>query len=169
MLKEYTKRFIYCGLSLMLYGFGSFLGVKAGAAGTNAWNTLSLGISEMTGVSFGTATLLISVVIVAIDFFGKGKLGFGTLLNALLIPLFSDLFLALFAFMPNASGAVAGALCTLAGQTIVSFATILYMLPALGSYRRSIVRPSVLFPQPLSPTRPSVSPFSMEKLMSSLA
>jgi len=132
MLKEYTKRFTYCGLSLALYGFGSFLGVKAGAAGTNAWNTLSLGISEMTGVSFGTATLLISVVIIAIDFFGKGKLGFGTLLNALLIPFFSDLFLNIFSFIPNATSPIAGALCTLAGQTVVSFATILYMLPALG-------------------------------------
>ncbi len=132
MLKEYTKRFTYCCLSLALYGFGSFLGVKAGAAGTNAWNTLAIGIAGMADISFGEASLIISAVILAIDFFGKGKLGFGTLLNALLIPVFADLFLALFDFIPNASGAVAGAICTLAGQTIVSFATILYMLPAMG-------------------------------------
>ena len=60
MLKEYGKRFLFCTLSLALYGFGNLLGVKAGAAGTNAWNTLSLGFSEKLAISFGSATLLIS-------------------------------------------------------------------------------------------------------------
>ena len=130
---SYLKRFLFCSLSLALYGFGSFLGVKAGVAGTNAWSTLALGISGLFSLSFGTATLLISVVILLIDFAGKGKLGFGTVLNALLIPFFSDLFIALFSFLPSATDPFFGALCSLAGQIIISFATILYMLPALGA------------------------------------
>lgn len=130
---SYLKRFLFCSLSLALYGFGSFLGVKAGVAGTNAWSTLALGISGLFSLSFGTATLLISVVILLIDFAGKGKLGFGTVLNALLIPFFSDLFIALFSFLPSATDPFLGALCSLAGQIIISFATILYMLPALGA------------------------------------
>lgn len=132
MLKEYLKRFLFCILSLALYGFGSFLGVKAGAAGTNAWGTLSLGISGMTGITFGTATFLIGMVIILIDLLGKGKLGFGTILNAVLVPFFSDIYLALFSFIPSASNAFTGTICTLAGQTVISFATILYMSPALG-------------------------------------
>ena len=132
MLKEYGKRFLFCTLSLALFGFGNFLGVKAGAAGTNAWNTLSLGLSEKFAISFGSATLLISAVIIVIALLGKGKLGFGTVLNVLLIPFFSDLFLAAFEAMPSASGPVAGAACTLLGQVVISLATILYMKPALG-------------------------------------
>jgi hypothetical protein len=42
-------------------------------------------------------------------------------------------------------------------------------LPAVGSYRRQIVLPAVVLPQPDSPTRPSVSPRSIVKLMSSTA
>ena len=132
MVKEYSKRFLFCMFSLALYGFGSFLGVKAGVAGTNAWSTLSLGISEMFGVSFGTGTFLISLLIIVVDLLGRGKLGFGTFMNVILIPVFSDLYIAAFSFIPNASNAISGALCTLAGQVVISFATILYMSPALG-------------------------------------
>ena len=133
MSQPYWKRFLFCSLSLALYGFGSFLGVKASVAGTNAWSTLALGISGMFSLSFGTASLLISVVILVIDFAGKGKLGFGTVLNTLLIPVFSDLFIALFSFLPDASDPFIGALCSIGGQVVISFATILYMLPALGA------------------------------------
>lgn len=132
MKKDYGKRFLFCTLALALYGLGNFLGVKAGAAGTNAWNTLSLGLVENFGLSFGNATLLVSAVIIGIDFLFKGKLGFGSVLNVLLIPFFSDLFLGLLAFVPEAEGMVMGTVLSLLGQVVCSFATILYMMPALG-------------------------------------
>ena len=132
MYKKYLKRIVFCVCSLALYGLGCFLGVKAGVAGTNAWNTLSLGLSERFGISFGTGTFLISLVIILVDIAGRGKLGIGTILNVLLIPVFSDAFIALFAFIPNSSNAFLGAALTLLGQVVISFATILYMSPALG-------------------------------------
>ena len=132
MVKEYARRLTFCICSLALYGFGSFLGVKAGVAGTNAWNTLSLGLSEKFGISFGTGTFLISLLIIVVDIVGRGKLGFGTVLNVLLIPVFSDTFIALFRFIPDASNPLVGAVCTLMGQIVISFATVLYMTPALG-------------------------------------
>ena len=132
MKKNYIKRMILCVASLALFGFGSFLGVKAGNAGTNAWNTLSLGMQDQMGISFGTATLLVSGLIIAIDLLGKGKLGVGSILNVLLIPFFSDLFLELLDFVPPAADPMLGAVLSLAGQTVVSFATVFYMLPGLG-------------------------------------
>ena len=132
MLKEYCKRITVCILSLALFGFGSFLGVKAGGAGTNAWNTLSLGLNDAFGISFGTGTFLVSLIIIAIDLLGKGKLGIGSVLNVLLIPFFSDLFLNCLAFVPQSTNVFTGVILSLAGQTIVSFATIFYMLPGLG-------------------------------------
>lgn len=133
MIRDYMKRCLFCTASLALFALGNTFGVKAGVAGSNAWITLSLGISGMTDMSFGTATLLVSAVIIAVDLLGRGQLGLGTLLNALLIPVFSDLFLALFQAVPEASGMIVGAAYTLIGQTIISFATIFYMLPALGA------------------------------------
>ncbi len=132
-MKAYCKRFLFCILSLVLYGFGCFLGVKAGAAGTNAWSTLALGLADVSRMTYGTATFLIGVVIIGIDFLGKGKIGFGTLLNATLVPIFSDIFLACFSFLPNPSNMISGALCSLAGQVVISFATILYLQPQLGA------------------------------------
>ena len=43
------------------------------------------------------------------------------------------------------------------------------MVPAVGSIRRRMTRPTVVLPQPLSPTSPSVSPAPMVKLTSSTA
>ena len=133
MYKKYIKRFALCILGLALYGFGCVLGVKAGDAGTNAWSTLALGFGSKSGLSYGTATFLISLVIITVDILGKGKQGFGTFLNLLLIPIFSDIFLAMLAIIPDAQTAVGGAALSLLGQTVISFATVVYMLPALGA------------------------------------
>ena len=62
MIREYTKRFALCMTGLFCYSFGNVFSVKAGEVGTNAWNTLAMGISETAAVSFGTATMLISCV-----------------------------------------------------------------------------------------------------------
>lgn len=132
MLKEYLKRLTICVLGLALFGLGNLFGVLAGSAGTNAWNTLALGISDRTGISFGTSVFAVSLVIILIDLFGKGKLGFGTVLNVVLISVFSDLFLDWFRFIPAAPNAWTGAAYTLFGQAILSFATIAYMSPGLG-------------------------------------
>ena len=132
MFKEYLKRLIVCILGLILFGFGNFFGVMAGSAGTNAWNTLALGVSGISGISFGMAVFLISLVIIVIDVIGKGKLGFGTIFNVILISLFSDIFLDILNFVPVPSNAFTGAVFTMIGQIIISFATILYMKPALG-------------------------------------
>ena len=132
MRKEYIRRFLLCALGLACFSVGNVFGVHAGSAGTNAWNTLALGISGTTSLSFGTVTLLISVLIIVIDVIFKGRIGFGTLMNALLISWFSDLLLGIFDFLPYAQNQFIGAALTIIGQTIISFSTILYMWPGLG-------------------------------------
>ena len=132
MIKEYFKRLFICALGLACFAIGNVFGIHAGSAGTNAWNTLALGISGTTSLSFGTVTLLISGLVVLIDIIFKGRIGFGTLMNAILISWFSDLFLAVFRFLPTAQNQLIGAALTIIGQTIISFSTILYMSAGLG-------------------------------------
>lgn len=131
-IKGYLLRILFCSAALALYGFSNLIGVKAGGAGTNAWNTLALGISGKSGLSFGTATFMVSLVIIIIDIVGKGQLGLGTVLNIILIPVFSDLFLMLFYWLPTADGVIIGTILSLIGQTLCSFATIFYMMPEMG-------------------------------------
>lgn len=132
MAKEYGKRILICFIGVMLCGMACSLGAMAGAAGTNAWNTLALGIQRHTGLTFGTASLTVSCAIVLIDIVGRGKLGFGTLLNFIFIPVFSDLCLAVFDFVPAAPNMVWGMVYTLCTQLWLSFALVVYMKPALG-------------------------------------
>ena len=132
MLKEYTRRFGVCIAGLALYGLGNAFGVLAGSAGTNAWNTLSIGVSDRLGISFGTASFVISLAIILIDLIGKGKIGFGTILNVFIISVFSDLWIRVLAVLPAPSGMITGTLYTLLGQMISSVSTVIYMRPALG-------------------------------------
>ena len=131
-MKDYLHRIPICLAGLLLYGFGNVFSVAAGSAGTNAWNTLALGIGNKANLSFGTATFCISLAIVIIDLVGKGKLGIGTLLNMTVIPVCSEWFMELLSFVPTAPNAVVGACYTLFSQVIFAFATILYMFPGLG-------------------------------------
>ena len=133
MLKEYSRRIIICIAGLALYALGTVFGVFAGAAGTNGWNTLAIGLSDVTGMSFGTAVFAIGAAILVIDFLGKGKLGLGTFMNVLLIPWMSDIFLKTLTFIPSPSNMAVGVAYTLIGQLILAFATVIYMRPALGA------------------------------------
>ncbi|MBQ3532128.1 MAG: hypothetical protein IJA51_00320 [Oscillospiraceae bacterium] len=132
MVREYTRRFLLCIAGLALYAFGNLWCIKAGDVGTNAWNTLALGISHVSDFSFGTSTFLVGFSIIFLDLICRGKLGFGTFLNALLIPIFSDWFLALGANIPTCQTMAGGIVVTLLAQMVLSFATIIYMSAALG-------------------------------------
>lgn len=132
LFREYFKRFIICMAGLTLYALGTYFGVVAGAAGTNGWNTLALGLSNTTGMSFGRCVFAVSAAILIIDFLGKGKLGAGTFLNALFIPWMSDVFLEI-ALVPDPPDLFVGVIYTLAGQMIIAFATVIYMKPGLGA------------------------------------
>ena len=133
MLKEYSQRLTICISGLVLYALGNFFGVLAGSAGTNGWSTMALGLSNTTGMSFGTGVFAISVGILIIDFLGKGKLGVGTFLNAFLIAWLSDDFLKVLSFIPTPPNQAVGVCYTLLGQMIIAFATVVYMRTGLGA------------------------------------
>ena len=67
--KSYAKRFLLCIGSLIFFGLGNAWGVKAAAAGTNAWSTLSIGVADKLGTTFGIANMGIGVIIIIIDIF----------------------------------------------------------------------------------------------------
>lgn len=133
MTREYFRRIIICIAGLVLYALGNFFGVIAGAAGTNGWNTLALGLSNTTGLSFGSCVFVIGIVLLIIDYFGKGKLGLGTFMNVFFISWMSDVFLKILTFIPPAPNMTIGVIYTLLGQMIIAFATVIYMKPGLGA------------------------------------
>ena len=120
-------------LGLVVYGLGNAFGVLAGSAGTNAWGTLNIGVSKLLGFSYGTASLVIGLAIIVIDLIGRGKIGFGSILNIFIISVISDTWIRLIRFLPPPGNMLAGVGYSLIAQVIIAFATVLYMSPALGA------------------------------------
>lgn len=132
MVKEYVRRFLICIPGLLLCGIGYYFTIQAVSIGIGAWETLQTGLSMRTGISYGNCTVMVSFLVILIDVFLKGKLGFGTFMNAVLIGKTVDLIKACFDFLPPAHSLPQGLLYLLAGQVIVAAGTVLYMKAALG-------------------------------------
>jgi uncharacterized membrane protein YczE len=76
---------LVAGLFLCAVGIVCFLESELGLP---PWDVLHQGLAEQTGLSFGAANLVVSVVLLAGAWLLRARIGLGTLLNALLIGTF---------------------------------------------------------------------------------
>jgi uncharacterized membrane protein YczE len=118
---------------LWLFAAGVVLGLRSGL-GVAPWDVLHDGIRKVTPLSFGTATILVGVVLVAVALAAGIRPGPGTLANMLAIGLFADAMLATGIAgdldarpLPLRLAAVAG------GVGLVALGTALYIGAGLGS------------------------------------
>ncbi|HEY8103843.1 MAG TPA: hypothetical protein VIE18_04960 [Gaiellaceae bacterium] len=88
---------LVAGLFLCACGIVCFLESELGLP---PWDVLHQGVAEQLGISFGAANLVVSVVILALAWVLRARIGLGTFLNALLIGTF---VIALTAFDPIAA------------------------------------------------------------------
>lgn len=129
MGKEYTKRSIRLIFGLFLYGVGSYMGIQANV-GLAPWEAFSMGIFYKTGMLYGDIVVLTGVVIIVIDFLLKEKIGFGTVLNAIMIGKVVDLCNWL-DFIPKMENFAAGVAVLLAGQVVI-VSQLFYIGAGLG-------------------------------------
>ena len=59
--------------------------------GLAPWDAFSMGISYKTGIMYGNVVVYTGFLIIIIDFLLKEKIGFGTIINAILIGKVVDL------------------------------------------------------------------------------
>jgi uncharacterized protein len=78
---------------LWLFAAGVVLGLRSGL-GVSPWDVLHDGIRQVTPLSFGVATVLVGVVLVAVSLAAGIRPGPGTLANMLAIGVFADAMLA---------------------------------------------------------------------------
>ncbi len=91
LFRTYFLKSIRIIAGLLLIAFGVFISKQCFCLAP--WNVLSDGVSSLLGISIGTASIIISVMIITIDVVSREKLGFGSLLNVFLLGLFTDMFL----------------------------------------------------------------------------
>ena len=122
-------RLITLFAGLFVYGLGVALTVHAGI-GIAPWDVLAQGISIQTGLSFGVATVAVSIIVLICWIPLKVKPGFATVANALLVGLFADFWLMI---LPDLTAYWQQLAVFMLGVVVVAIATGLYISSRLGS------------------------------------
>jgi uncharacterized membrane protein YczE len=117
-------------IGLYLFGLGIAFQIRA-ALGLAPWDVFGQGLSNITGLSFGLATVLASAMILLLWIPLKQKPGLGTVFNALLIGPFVDLSLR---FVPSVAdwGIVGQIGWYVLGMAIIALGTGIYIGARLG-------------------------------------
>lgn len=131
MLKDFFVRLARLILGLFLYALGITLTLNA-QIGYLPWDVLHSGISKTIGISIGTASITIGIVIIILTLLLKEKIGLGSLLNMLIVGLFLDLILGL-NFLPEAHTLLLGVSMLILGLFVISVASYFYIGSAFGA------------------------------------
>jgi uncharacterized membrane protein YczE len=117
-------------VGLYLFGLGIAFQIRA-TLGLAPWDVFGQGLANITGLSFGLATVLASALILLLWIPLKQKPGLGTIFNALLIGPFIDLSLR---FVPSAAdwGIFGQIVWYVLGMTIIALGTGIYIGARLG-------------------------------------
>jgi uncharacterized membrane protein YczE len=117
-------------IGLYLFGLGIAFQIRA-TLGLAPWDVFGQGLANITGLSFGLATVLASAIILLLWIPLKQKPGLGTVFNALLIGPFVDLSLR---FVPSAAdwGIVGQIGWYVLGMAIIALGTGIYIGARLG-------------------------------------
>ena len=115
-------------LGLLIFGMG--LGfVVLGAQGEGPWTVFHEGVSLHTPLTIGTVTIITGAVLVAGLVWVREPVGFGTLMNGVIVGLSTDATLAVFDQPASLAGQVA---MTLSGPLLVALGSGLYLGVMLG-------------------------------------
>lgn len=115
-------------LGLMVFSLGVHLTIRADI-GLAPWDCLGMGISYHTPVNYGITMTVMSVIILLIDILIKEKIGFGTVIDALLTGNLVQLYSDLDPF-PKTESIIAGIVIIIAGLTIMAVGQYFYMSAA---------------------------------------
>ncbi len=129
-MNNYLKRTVRLIFGLFLYALGIFLSIQANI-GLAPWEAFSMGGSYLTKLSYGNIVVITGFIIIVIDYVLKEKIGFGTILNAILIGVFVDL-IRFINIVPTMSNYWLGLLMLLLGQVVICIASYFYIGAALG-------------------------------------
>lgn len=123
------KRLARLNIGLFIYGLAIAMLVDA-KIGIPPWDVLAQGISIQTGFSYGTASIVVSVVVLLAWIPLKVKPGIGSILNAILIGLWVDFWLP---YIPTFDSYISNLLMFCLGVATTAYATGVYISSRLGS------------------------------------
>lgn len=128
--RDVIKNTLMAAFGLFVFGFGVYLTIQANL-GVGPWDALNIGSSQTFGVLYGTASIVISLIILLIDMGMKEKIGIGMFLDAVVVGKTVDLFNAIDLVKPQ-TNLISSLICIFAGMFILGFSQYLYMKAGLG-------------------------------------
>ena len=129
-MKGYSVRLVKLVFGLFLFALGSFLTIQANI-GLASWEAFSMGLAYLTDQTYGNILIISGFVILVIDVALKEKIGFGTILNTILIGTFVDLIQAV-DLIPQMNNFFSGVLMLLLGQLSICIGSYFYIGASLG-------------------------------------
>ena len=128
--KDLLNRILKTTFGLFVFSIGSYLTIVADI-GLTPWDSLSMGLSYHGPFSFGQIHVATALLIAVIDLLLKEKIGVGTLLDALLVGTFIDIFTALVPIdLPGGIGF--GIVFMVIGLLVMAVGQVFYMSGALS-------------------------------------
>jgi uncharacterized protein len=120
-------------IGLWLFAAGVVLGLRSGM-GVGPWDVLHDGIRKVTPLSFGVATIVVGLVVLVAGAAAGVRPGPGTLVNMVVVGVFSDAMLASGVGAGIGSGAFVPRLgAVVLGVALVAAGSALYIGAGLGS------------------------------------
>ena len=123
--REVFRQWIRIVLGLLVFAFGVHLTIFANI-GLAPWDCLGMGIAKHTPLNYGLSMTLLALLILGIDLLLKERIGFGTVIDALLTGNFVQLFNDLNPLPENRS-IPAGVLIMLCGFVFMALGMWIYM------------------------------------------
>ncbi|MGI6182279.1 MAG: YczE/YyaS/YitT family protein [Agathobaculum sp.] len=131
MFRNYMNRLAWLVLGMAVSAIGITMLLQANI-GLEPWSVLQQGIAQTCGITYGTASILVGISVIAIAVLCGESFGFGTIINIILCGVFIDGLLYL-GWIPQMHGMVSGLVMLLAGLELLALGTWMYMKSALGA------------------------------------
>ena len=116
---------ILAAVSLFINGFGIYLTIQANI-GASPWDVLHIGMSKSLGILYGTASIIVSLSILAIDISLREPIGIAMFIDSVVVGKSVDFFNKINP-VPKCTSPVLGVVVMLLGLTIAAYTQYTYM------------------------------------------
>ena len=127
---QIIKEILKSALGLFIFAIGVYLTIQANI-GLAPWDCLSMGVSAKVGYSYGIVHTVISIIILIIDILLKEKIGYGTILDALLVGNYVD-WIGYLKLVPVSDNVAVSCAMVIIGLLIMGYGQYFYMAAAQG-------------------------------------
>ena len=130
--RSYVLRFFHSAVTGQILCALSIVMMLQANIGVSPWNVLKQGLTNVSGLSFGTIDVIINVVVISCAVLMGEPIGFGSLFSVFIPGPIIDLILY-YDLIPLQTTLLGGILMMVAGVEVLAISTLAYMREELGS------------------------------------